>query len=83
MAHFAELNADNIVQRVIVVNNEKLTDPYGVEHEHLGIDFCRRLFGGDTRWVQTSYNNNFRGTYAGTGFFYDVNLDIFVEPNET
>ena len=80
MAHFAELNADNIVQRVIVVNNEKLTDQHGIEHEHLGIDFCHRLFGVDTRWVQTSYNSNFRGTYAAIGFRYDAELDVFVPP---
>jgi hypothetical protein len=80
MAHFAELDASNIVQRVIVVNNEKLTDQHGVEHEHLGIDFCHRLFGSDTRWVQTSYNSNFRGTYAGIGFVYDPVQDIFKQP---
>lgn len=80
MAHFAELNSENIVQRVIVVNNEKLTDQYGVEHEQLGIDFCRRLFGESTKWVQTSYNSNFRGTYAGVGFIYDPVRDIFKPP---
>ena len=80
MAHFAELNSEHIVQRVIVVNNEKLTDQYGIEHEQLGIDFCRRLFGGNTKWVQTSYNSNFRGTYAGIGFYYDAEADVFVPP---
>ena len=80
MAHFAELDSDNVVQRVIVVNNEKLTDPYGVEHEDLGIAFCKQLYGPDTRWVQTSYNNSFRGTYAGIGFVYDEVNDVFVPP---
>jgi len=80
MAHFAELNSANIVQRVIVVNNEKLTDSNGVEHEHLGIAFCKKLFGSETRWVQTSYNSNFRNTYAGIGFLYDEANDVFVPP---
>lgn len=80
MAHFAELNEENVVQRVIVVNNGKLTDQYGIEHEERGIAFCKQLFGADTKWVQTSYNSNFRGTYAGIGFVYDPVQDVFRHP---
>jgi hypothetical protein len=80
MAHFAELNEENVVQRVIVVNNEKLTDQYGFEHEDRGVAFCKQLFGADTKWVQTSYNSNFRGTYAGVGFIYDPIEDTFKQP---
>ena len=59
MAHFAELDLSNIVLRVIVVNNEDIT-VNGQESEAKGIAFCQSLFGADTRWVQTSYNNTFR-----------------------
>ena len=79
MAHFAELDNDNKVIRVIVVANEELMDN-GVESEAKGITFCKSLFGQDTRWVQTSYNGNFRGTYAGYGYTYDAQNDVFVSP---
>ena len=78
MAHFAELDDNNIVKNVIVVNNEVLLDSEGVEQEALGVAFCQELFGGT--WVQTSYNNNFRGRYAGLGMIYDLVKDEFVLP---
>lgn len=78
MAHFAEIGLNNTVLRVIVVNNDVLLDENGVEQEHLGAEFCRNLFGGT--WVQTSYNGNFRGRFAGAGFYYDSALDEFIAP---
>ena len=77
MAHFAKIE-DGIVREVIVVNNEVLLDDKGVEQEELGAKFCVELFGGT--WVQTSYNANFRGKYAGIGDYYDSVNDIFVAP---
>lgn len=77
MAHFAKIQ-DGIVTQVIVVNNEVLEDEYGVEQEALGAAFCADTFGGD--WVQTSYNANFRGAYAGIGFTYDPVKDEFTSP---
>lgn len=79
MAHFARVE-DGIVREVIVVNNEVLLDDNGVEQESIGIDFCKSLYGADTEWVQTSYNGNFRGKYAGSGDRYDAELDEFVTP---
>lgn len=79
MAHFAQLNDNNIVVQVIVVDNSELKDSNGVEQEAIGITFCTNLFGADTRWKQTSYNGNFRGRYAGIGMMYDKDLDEFVE----
>lgn len=77
MAHFAELDESNIVTQVIVVhNNELLVD--GVEIEGKGVDFLESLFG-HRRWVQTSYNGNMRGRYAGIGMKYDSEIDEFVE----
>ena len=70
MAHFARIE-DDIVREVIAVNNEVLLDENGVEQESIGIDFCKSLYGPHTEWVQTSYNGNFRGKYAGSGDKWD------------
>lgn len=77
MAHFAELDKNKVVLRVIVVNNEDIMKD-GVEDEATGIAFCQNLLGGD--WKQTSYNNNFRKHYAGIGSIYDSVLDAFYSP---
>jgi hypothetical protein len=78
MAHFAELNDNNIVQRVIVVHNNELLDDLGNESEQKGIDFCVNLFGG--KWIQTSFNASIRKHFAGIGYSYDENLDAFISP---
>ena len=80
MAHFAELNSDNIVQRVIVVGNADCLDSDGEESEAVGIAFCRSVFGTDTIWRQTSYNRNMRGIFAGIGCTYDITVDKFFPP---
>jgi len=77
MAHFAELDENNIVLRVIVVHNNELLDGEQTEVEQLGIDFCVAHYGG--RWIQTSYNANFRGSYAGIGYFYNTIKDEFID----
>ena len=74
MAHFAKIE-DGVVREVIVVNNEVLFDSAGVEQEALGAQFCADLFGGE--WVQTSYNGNFRGKFAGAGMIYNPVTDEF------
>jgi hypothetical protein len=79
MAHFAKIE-DGIVREVIVVNNEVLLDSAGIEQEAIGAQFCADLFGGE--WVQTSYNGNFRGAFAGVGMTYDSVKDEFVALTE-
>ena len=70
---------DNVVLRVVVVhNNECLVD--GVETEAKGVSFCQSLFGSDTSWKQTSYNNTFRKNFASVGGTYDSSLNAFVPP---
>ena len=69
MAHFAELNENNIVLRVVVVADE---------HEADGENWCANLFGGN--WKQTSYNANIRYNYAGVEFTYDPVADAFYAP---
>jgi hypothetical protein len=79
MAHFAELDENNIVLRVVVVSNEMLLEA-GQESEAKGIAFCKQLFGEDTIWMQTSYNGSKRKNYAGIGFVYDQTRDAFIAP---
>ena len=78
MAHFAEIGLNNTVVRVIVVNNNVLTDADGNESEQLGVNFCRDLFGGT--WLQTSYNDTTRKNFAATGYTYDDAKDAFIPP---
>lgn len=78
MAHFAELDANNVVLRVIVVDTKDNSTADGVEKESIGQAFCERLFGGN--WIQTSYNSNMRVRYAGIGYSYDPTLDAFIPP---
>lgn len=80
MAHFAELDSNNLVLRVLVVDNVMLKDEQGNEQEQLGVNFLKSLFGQETVWVQTSYNGNFRKNYAGIGFNYDQTHDAFIAP---
>jgi hypothetical protein len=78
MAHFAQLNEENLVTQVIVVANQDTADQDGVENEAIGIAFCNNLLGG--KWIQTSYNGNIRKNYAGVGYKYDATLDAFIPP---
>ena len=73
MAHFAEIDNNNKVLRVLVVDNSQ---------EHRGQDFLANELGLGGTWIQTSYNNNFRGKYAGIGDVYDPDKDIFITPME-
>jgi len=78
MAHFAQLNEDNLVTQVIVVANQDTADKDGVENEAIGAQFCNNLLGGN--WKQTSYNGRIRKNYAGIGYKYDAELDAFIPP---
>jgi hypothetical protein len=76
MAHFAELDSNNIVLRIVVISNNDILDGDDNESEALGSTFCQELYGG--RWIQTSYNGNFRKQYAGVGGEYSTSKDIFI-----
>jgi len=77
MAHFTQLDENNIVIQIIVVSNDELLEN-GQESEAKGIAFCESLFGG--KWIQTSYNARIRKNYAGIGFTYDPIHDAFIPP---
>jgi hypothetical protein len=68
MAHFAEIDKDNVVLRVLVVDNSE---------EKRGQDFLAKDLGLGGTWIQTSYNNNIRGNFAAIGNVYNKSLDIF------
>lgn len=84
MAHFAEIDQNNIVIRVIVVDNEHLINPAtGLEDEGFGRVWCLNTIGlseNGADWIQTSYNRSFRKKYAGTGDTYDRERDAFIYP---
>jgi len=79
MAHFAEVDEYQIVRSVIVVNNSDCGGGDFPDSEPIGQAFIAAI-GIDGDWLQTSYNNNFRGQYAGQGMTYDPTLDEFVSP---
>jgi hypothetical protein len=74
MAHFAEIDNNNLVLRVLVVDNSLETE---------GADFLANTLGLGGTWIQTSYNANFRGRYAGVSMIYDPVADVFKAPEIT
>jgi hypothetical protein len=74
MSHWAELDANNVVLRVTVGDNN---DPNGDE----GYQWLLDNLGGT--WVKTSYNGNIRKNYAGIGYTYDAVRDAFIAPKPT
>tara|TARA_Y100000034_G_C6641283_1_gene280317 strand:- start:9 stop:374 length:366 start_codon:yes stop_codon:yes gene_type:complete len=80
MAHYAELNSENVVTRVLVVNNDVITDSEGNESEEMGKLFLQGIYKTDNNFIQTSYNGNFRKNYAGIGHTYDETRDAFIPP---
>lgn len=71
MAHFAEVDSNNVVTQVLVVPDEQ---------EHRGEDFLANDLGLGGIWRQTSYNHRIRKQYAGIGYTYDESADVFVAP---
>jgi hypothetical protein len=69
MAHFAELNSENKVVRVLVISNDQ---------EHRGEEYLANDLGLGGKWIQTSYNNKIRGKFAGIGDTYDEEADLFI-----
>lgn len=80
MAHFAELNENNVVVNVYVIMNQDIIDENNIESEALGINLCKQLYGIDKKFIQTSYNNNFRHKYANIGDYYDDTYNAFISP---
>ena len=81
MAHFARISK-NVVREVIVISDDNCPDP-APNNESAGQTFIANVLGLAGEWKQTSYNGNFRGTYAGLGYTYDPDADEFVPPPVT
>lgn len=71
MAHFAQIDENNIVTQVLVVPDRE---------EHRGQDFLANDLNLGGTWVQTSYNATIRKNYAGIGFSFDADRDAFISP---
>jgi hypothetical protein len=71
MAHFAEIDENNIVTRVLVVPDEQ---------EHRGNEYLANDLGLGGLWIQTSYNARIRKNYAGIGYQFDPIRDAFIAP---
>ena len=84
MAHAAKIDENGIVREVLVVDNDKLFD--GGKFTTKGEKSLNTYLHGcglDGDWKLTSYNNKFRGRYAGQGFTYDPDIDEFIAPINT
>jgi len=79
MAHFAEIDENNIVTRVLVVNNDILLDENDNEIEQKGIEFLQSIYSG-SNWVQGSYNGNFRKYFPEIDYIWDADNDVFYGP---
>jgi len=71
MSHWAEIDNNNKVLKVLVCDNN---DPNGDE----GYQWLIDNLGGT--WIQTSYNHKIRKQFAGIGYTYDPNADVFIVP---
>jgi len=82
MAHFAELDENNKVLRVVRACNQDIANNGGelsIEAANHFATVCPLSING-VKWVQTSYNNNFRKQYAGVNYTYDSIKDKFIAP---
>lgn len=80
MAHFAELDSNNIVIRTIVVSDRNTTDTDGIEKEEVGVAYCKSVFGQDTLWKQCSRSYKIRKQFPAAGYIYNEEYDFFHHP---
>jgi hypothetical protein len=73
MAHFAQIDENNIVVSVLVVPDSE---------ESRGAEYLAEDLGLGGNWIQTSYNSRIRGSFASIGYTYNVDLDKFIAPIE-
>jgi hypothetical protein len=81
MGNFAKIENGTVTQ-VIVINNDVLGEPTLTfpDTDAAGRAFIANTLKLEGEWRQTSYNNNFRDTYAGIGYTFDADTDVFVAP---
>ncbi len=79
MAHFAELDSNNKVIRVVVGDNNDV-EANGGDQSLTAAQYFETVVPfseNGVKWVQTSYNRNFRKNFAGINFTYDEVNDRF------
>ena len=81
MAHFAEVNSYGLVLRVVVIDNNDV-NANGGDQSSGAEEAVKKIvpFTSGNRWIQTSYNNNFRKQYAGIGYTFDSTKNKFIAP---
>jgi hypothetical protein len=81
MGNFAKIE-NGMVTEVIGISNEVLGEPTLAfpDTDGAGRAFIANTLKLHGDYRQTSYSNSFRGTYAGIGFTYDSDLDVFMPP---
>jgi len=82
MAHYAELDINNKVIRVLTACNQDILNNGGEQSEQAAEHFksLNKFSENGVKWVQTSYNNNFRKQYAGIGYTFDFTKNKFITP---
>lgn len=80
MAYFAQLDQDGTVLQVISISNDDAPDPAPTNSESLGQAFISDVLGLPGEYRQTSFNHRFRKQYAGIGYRYDPDADVFISP---
>lgn len=95
MAHAARIDKNGIVREVLVVDDDNFVDAKGkllgqkvgsFPQDELLMEYMTSIglhdpeLGDGVEWRFTSYNNNFRGAYAGPGYTYDKFVDVFRPP---
>ena len=80
MAYFAQIDEDGLVLQVISVSNGDAPDPAPTNSEPLGQTFIADTLGLPGTWVQTSWSGSIRKQFAGIGWRYDSDADVFIAP---
>lgn len=80
MAYFAQIDEDGTVLQVISISNADAPDPAPEHSEPLGQTFIADVLSLSGTWVQTSWSGKIRKQYAGIGWRYDAEADVFIAP---
>jgi hypothetical protein len=77
--YFASLDSENFVNAVHIIDEQNCLDENGQFNENIAINYLNN-FHGESRWIRTEQDSNFRYHYAGIGYYYYEEYDAFVPP---
>jgi len=83
MAYFAQIDSNNVVQRVISIDDSDCSDIFGTEYDEVGSCFCKKHVNAPLVWKQASYNKRIRKNFPSEGYLYDSENDFFYPPRPT